>query len=178
MKFKEIYIVVFSCFMFVSCTSNTIYEEPKDLIQKDTMALLLKDMYLAVAAKNVTNKNSQRRFSYIPLVYEKYKIDSARFQRSNLYYTSKIDIYEPLLEGILKDLEADRKLFARQKKVRDSIRKDSISKAKKKLTQKNRRLQKSFELDPKSRKKKEKLRQIREKNKALKLDSKTKIKQN
>ena len=133
MKFKEIYIVVFTCFTFVSCTSNTIYEEPKDLIQKDTMALLLKDMYLAVAAKNVTNKNSQRRFSYIPLVYEKYKIDSARFQRSNLYYTSKIDIYEPLLEGILKDLEADRKLFARQKKVRDSIRKDSISKAKKKI---------------------------------------------
>lgn len=151
MKFKGIYIAVFACIMFLSCTSNTIYEEPKDLIPKDTMALLLKDMYLAVAAKNVTNKNSQRRFSYIPLVYQKYKIDSARFQRSNLYYTSKIDIYEPLLDGILKDLEADRKLFARQKKVRDSIRQDSVRQAKAKLVKKNRKI---VEMDEKTKKKK------------------------
>ena len=68
-----------------------------------------------------------------------------------MYYTSKIDIYEPLLEGILKDLEADRKLFARQKKVRDSIRQDSVRKAKAKLVNKNRKI---IEMDESTRKKK------------------------
>jgi len=114
--------------MLFSCTSNTIYEKPDDLIPKDTMVLLIKDLYLAAAAKNVLNKQSQRRFSYVPLVYQKYKIDSVRFQKSNLYYTSKIDIYEPLLQKVIDTLDAERKVFNQLKKVRDSVRQDSIKK--------------------------------------------------
>jgi hypothetical protein len=82
--------------LFTSCRSNTIYEEPVDLIPKDSMMMLLKDLYLATAAKNIKNKRQQRKVSYITLIYNKYNIDSLRFNRSNLYYTSKIDVYETM----------------------------------------------------------------------------------
>jgi hypothetical protein len=115
--------------LFLSCTSNTIYEKPKDLIPKDSMVLLLRDLYIAAAAKNVKNKNLERKISYAPFVYDKYKIDSARFQRSNFYYTSKIDLYRPMLDQILVTLEEDRAEFNAIKKVQDSIRNDSLKKA-------------------------------------------------
>ena len=100
------------------------------------MIPLLKDLYLASAAKNIKNNQLQRRFSYAPLVYQKYKIDSTRFQRSNLYYTSKIDLYEPMLKEVLAALEKDRGLYAKLKKERDSIRQDSLTKARRNLRKK------------------------------------------
>lgn len=129
----------------LSCTSNSIYEKPKDLIPKDSMVLLLKDLFVATAAKNIKNKNLERRFSYIPLIYEKYEIDSARFHRSNIFYTSRIDDYEPMLKRVIEILEEEREFYADQKKISDSIRQDSIKKvreinAKKKL---NLKLEKS-----------------------------------
>ena len=84
---------------------------------------------MAAAAKNVKNKNLERKISYAPFVYDKYKIDSARFQRSNFYYTSKIDLYRPMLDQILVTLEEDRAEFNAIKKVQDSIRNDSLKKA-------------------------------------------------
>lgn len=138
MKVKGLFLLIVTCVLF-SCTSNTIYEKPKDLITKDTMVSLLKDLYLASAAKNVTNKQAQRRFSYVPLVYDKYKIDSARFQRSNLYYISLVDVYEPMLEEVFSTLEAERTILARQKKVRDSLRQDSLRRVKRKITDTKRR---------------------------------------
>ena len=95
--------------LFTSCRSNTIYEEPVDLIPKDSMMMLLKDLYLATAAKNIKNKRQQRKVSYITLIYNKYNIDSLRFNRSNLYYTSKIDVYEPMLNEITELLEKEQK---------------------------------------------------------------------
>ena len=45
-KMKKLsYLLVF--IFLVSCTSNTIFKEPKDLIPKDTMSLLLQDMMIA-----------------------------------------------------------------------------------------------------------------------------------
>ena len=148
---KKMGMILLVLSVFLSCTSNSIYEKPKDLIPKDSMVLLLKDLYLATAAKNIKNKNLERRFSYIPLVYEKYKIDSARFHRSNIFYTSRIDIYEPLLNEILKALEDERGLFAQQKKVKDSLQQDSIKKARKE----NFKNDVNLKLDAEAKKKKE-----------------------
>ena len=112
--------------LFASCRSNTIYEEPKDLIPKDSMMMLLKDLYLATAAKNIKNKRQQKKVSYITLVYNKYNIDSLRFNTSNLYYTSKIDIYEPMLNEITELLEKEREFFTKAKKIKDSLYNDSL----------------------------------------------------
>ena len=112
--------------LFASCRSNTIYEEPKDLIPKDSMMMLLKDLYLATAAKNIKNKRQQKKVSYITLVYNKYNIDSLRFNTSNLYYTSKIDIYEPMLNEITEMLKKEQEFFTKAKKIKDSLYNDSL----------------------------------------------------
>lgn len=94
------------------------------------MILLLKDLYIANSARNIKNINQQRRISYIPLVYKKYKIDSLRFQESNLYYISKVDEYRKLLERVDIALRKERKIYNDIKKKKDSIIQDSIKKVK------------------------------------------------
>ena len=134
---RTISMILGTFILVLSCTSNTIYKKPEDLISEDSMVVLLRDLYLATSAKNFKNKNLQRKFSYIPLVYEKHKIDSNRFQRSNLYYTSKIDLYEPMLKKVLTSLEKDRSIYAKQKKIKDSTRRDSLKKVRIKNRKKN-----------------------------------------
>lgn len=120
-------IVLFLTMVFIlSCTSNTIYEKPKNLIPRDTMVLLLKDMYIANSAKNIKNKNLQRRFSYLPLVYNKYQIDSTRFRESNFYYTSKIESYGDLLNQVFSEIQKEQSQYSIMKKRRDSIIQDSV----------------------------------------------------
>jgi len=90
------------------------------------MVSLMTDLYLASSSRNLKNINLQKGINYIPLVYAKYDIDSLRLKRSNFYYTSKVDEYQKLLEEVKLNLEEKRSTFSRQKKVRDSIRADSI----------------------------------------------------
>jgi hypothetical protein len=135
MKNSVILFVLIS--LLCSCTSNTVYEKPKDLIPKDSMILLLKDLYIASSARSIKNKKLQRKITYIPLVYDTYKIDSLRFHRSNVYYTSKVDDYQPILEEVMVLLEKEQAAFAKIKKVKDSIRKDSLESIKEKIIEKN-----------------------------------------
>lgn len=118
-----IVLIVLLCF---SCTGNTIYERPKDLIPKDTMVAIMKDLFIASSSRNLKNRKFQKGVNYMPLVYAKYGIDSLRLKNSNFYYTTNVDEYQKLLEEVKADLEADRKKYSRQKKIRDSIRSDSI----------------------------------------------------
>ena len=135
-------LVFITLLFLVSCTSNTIYKAPKDLIPKDTMVLLLSDMILANSSQYKKNTTLQK-LHYMPLVYEKYKIDSTRFKRSNTYYISTIDGYEPIFEAIKLRLEAEKEKYASIKKEKDSIRKDSLRKWKKTL-KKNFKLKKGI----------------------------------
>ncbi|GAB7255637.1 DUF4296 domain-containing protein [uncultured Polaribacter sp.] len=120
------YILIF--LFLVSCNSNTIFEKPKDLIPKDTMSLLLQEMMIATSAKFIKNKNSEKNINYMPLVYNKFKIDSTRFDKSNFYYMSKIDLYQKILEDAVENIEARNTVFKDLKTELDSIRKDSLDK--------------------------------------------------
>jgi hypothetical protein len=118
-------------FIFLgSCTSNTIFEKPKDLIPRDTMSLLMQDMMIASSSKFVKNINKQTKINYMGFVYDKYQIDSARFQRSNYYYTSKIDLYEEIITDAKAQLEKKKEFYSKISTRQDSIRKDSIQKIK------------------------------------------------
>lgn len=128
-KMKNFYYLL-TLFFLVSCTSNTILEKPKDLIPKDSMSILMEEMMIASSSKFIKNKFQENDVNYMALVYEKFKIDSVRFQNSNLYYMSKIDEYQKILETATNSLEAKKELFAKQKTRLDSIRKDSIKKIK------------------------------------------------
>ena len=120
-------ITYFFLFMFfASCTSNTIFKKPKDLIPKDTMSLLLQEMMISSSAKFIKNKNNQKNINYMPFVYENFKIDSTRFKSSNYYYMSKIDVYQEILENAQNSILARQEVLTNMKTVLDSIKKDSI----------------------------------------------------
>ncbi len=86
--------------LLTSCTSKTILEKPKDLIPKDTMVLLLTDLYIAKSAYVEKNLNNERKINYTSLVYNKYRIDSTRFISSNYYYTSKLEDYDLIFKEV------------------------------------------------------------------------------
>lgn len=119
------YILIF--IILVSCTSNTIFDKPKDLIPKDTMSLLLQEMMIASSAKFIKNKNLQKNINYMPFVYEMFQIDSARFETSNYYYMSKIDLYQEIIEDAKKSLEDRNNVFKKIQTRLDSIRIDSTN---------------------------------------------------
>lgn len=116
--------------MLCSCTSNTIFEKPKDLIPKDTMSLLVQEMMVASSATFIKNKDMERNINYMPLVYDKFKIDSVRFQTSNLYYMSKIDAYKLIFEDAKNSLKQQKEYYDKIKSRKDSIRQDSIKRTK------------------------------------------------
>ncbi len=126
-KISGIFIFLF----LVSCTSNTIFEKPQNLIPSDTMSLLLQEMVIASSAKFMKNKGQQKNINYMPLVYEKFKIDSSRFETSNQYYMSTIDKYQEILEGAKASLGSKNEVFKKIKTRLDSLRKDSIRIARK-----------------------------------------------
>lgn len=92
-------------FIFLaSCTSRTIYKKPDDIIPKNQMIDLWVDIYIANGTQTVKNKKLEKRINYFPFIYQKYNIDSVRFMRSNIYYTSKIEEYEEMFQKVEKKL--------------------------------------------------------------------------
>ena len=132
MKLKPYISLLLTGLLFMaSCTSNTILKEPDNLIPKEKMVDLLTDMYLANAASSVKNKNLKRKIDYVPLVYEKYQIDSLRFHTSNLFYMSRIDDYELIYKEVeLRLKEMNKKAEAAKQ------REDSLNSKKKELKKK------------------------------------------
>jgi len=108
--------------VLMSCTSNTIMKKPDDLIPKKEMINLMTDIYIANAAFNIYNKYGERQRNYLSLVYEKYGVDSAIYNRSNLYYMSRIDEYEKMHKKVsekIKDMKMEKEAEYR---VFDSIK--------------------------------------------------------
>lgn len=118
---KSFFYICIGLFI-VSCTSNTIYKKPENLIPKDSMVSLLTDMYIASSSKNQKNKYLKREKNYMILVYEKYKIDSTRFDASNRYYTSKIDEYAEILKKVKGNIDSLDVLYRKKQEVQDSIK--------------------------------------------------------
>lgn len=102
--------------LLFSCTSNTVLEKPKDLIPKDTMVLLLTDLFIAKSAFIEKNTKNHRKVNYTPLVFNKYKIDSTRFSSSNFYYTSTLEEYELIYQ------EVNKKLTDKKNAIEESLK--------------------------------------------------------
>ena len=118
---KHIYIIAVLIFL-VSCTSNTMYKKPENLIPKDTMISFLTEMYIASSAKNYKNKLLKKEKNYVLYVYNKYKIDSARFDVSNAYYTSKIEDYTEMLNKVKSNIDSIQEIYEERKIIPDSVK--------------------------------------------------------
>ncbi|HEX5743676.1 MAG TPA: DUF4296 domain-containing protein [Flavobacteriaceae bacterium] len=119
---KNIIYIIFALIILSACTSNTIYKKPENLLSKKMMADILTDMYIAEGARSVQNKELERLVDYMPLVYEKYKIDSIQFAESNFYYTTKIDDYEEILKTVDDRLKEMKLKYEEISKKEDSIK--------------------------------------------------------
>jgi hypothetical protein len=119
---NTLFIFVFSL-IIGACTSNTIYKKPDDLIPKKEMVDLLTDIYIANAATNIKTKNLERNLNYMPLIHEKYGIDSSRFQRSNVYYMSRADDYEAIYKKVETRLKKMLDTTEISLKIKDSLEK-------------------------------------------------------
>jgi len=62
------------------------------------------DIYIANGTQTVKNKKLEKQINYFPFIYQKYNIDSVRFMKSNIYYTSKIEEYEEMFKKVEKKL--------------------------------------------------------------------------
>ena len=118
---NKVLLLIFTM-LLGACTSNTIYKKPDDLIPKNQMVDLLTDMYLANAAKNIKTKNLERNLNYMSLVYEKYSIDSTRFQKSNIYYMSRIYEYEAIYKEVEYRLNIMLDTIQVAKRINDSLK--------------------------------------------------------
>lgn len=122
---KQLFCIFLSIIFLSSCTSNTIYKKPKDLIPHEQMVDLLVDMQLAVGAKVVKNIDNKRS-NYMPLIYEKYGVDSGIFARSNFYYSTKIDGYTKILQEVKVRLDTLEVVHENLLRKSDSIKKNKL----------------------------------------------------
>lgn len=122
---KQLVYILLSLIFVVSCTSNTIYKKPDDLIPEDKMVDLLVDLQLALGAKSIKNIEGKKNIDYMHLVYEKYQIDSARFAESNFYYMSDIDKFNKILKKSKNKLQKMKKEYNTLKKDKDSVKNPS-----------------------------------------------------
>lgn len=118
---KPLTSIIIASFFIVCCTSKTIYKKPDNLIEKEKMIKIWTDIYIARGARTVPTKELKKNINYLPLVFEKYKIDSAQLNESNLYYTSKIDDYQKMFDEVNKRLVTEKEIF------QPNIELDSIS---------------------------------------------------
>ncbi len=109
---KKIFYIIIALLVLFSCTGRTIYKKPDDLIPKEQMVDLWVDIIIADGASNIKNKKAQRKINYMRFIYQKYQIDSTRFMRSNIYYTSKVEEYEKMFEDVSSKLKKIKENYA------------------------------------------------------------------
>ena len=119
---KQVIYIFFVLIILVSCTSRTIYKKPENLIGKEKMITIWTDLYIAMGAKSVITKTLEKENNYIPLVLEKYKIDSIQFSKSNIYYTSRIEEYEKMFEEVQKRLDDLKSIYDPETELDSIIR--------------------------------------------------------
>ncbi len=125
---KQFLYILFVIIFIGSCTSNTIYKKPENLIPKDQMIDLLVDMQIAIGARSTKNNNGDYGVNYMPFVFEKYQIDSVRFAESSFYYTTDIDSYNKMLQKVKTRIEKMNEENEIKTKELDSIKKDKKTK--------------------------------------------------
>ncbi len=137
MKKISFFIILISLF---ACNEKLL-EKPENLIPKEKMVKILKEISIINAAKN-SNAGLLRDTNIDPtdFVFNKYKIDSAQFVESDKYYASMPLEYESIYKEVDTLLYIDKENLRAIKKAKDSIiklekkalkkRQDSIKKAK------------------------------------------------
>jgi len=120
-KMKRAFILtILVC--LTSC-SEKLLEKPQNLIARDKMVEVLKDLAKVNAAKT-TNAAILRDNNIDPMAYifVKHGIDSIQFVESDKYYASLPIEYERIYREVESILEKEQAIFNEAKAVEDSLR--------------------------------------------------------
>ena len=108
--------------LFISCNEKLL-EKPDNLIERDKMVELLKELAVVNAAKT-TNISVLRENNIEPMAYvfNKYDIDSIQFVESDKYYASFPIEYEKIYKEVEAALEKEQTALKEAKAIKDSLR--------------------------------------------------------
>lgn len=121
----------------IGCQDVKYPDPPANLIPHDKMIDVLTDAYINNAARSFNAKQLREKgYKLDSVFYAKFTIDSLQFVESNLYYSSDLPTYTKMFEEVKKRItvlkenaDTAKRIMEEQKRVRDSIRRDSLAKA-------------------------------------------------
>ena len=101
MKKYLLYLILF----FWACSSS-IQDENKDIISKNVMKNILKDMILMESInKSYSSRIDNKKLFGDKFIYHKYNVNDSLVLKSIDYYAQNPKIYSKIYESILLDLE-------------------------------------------------------------------------
>ena len=102
---KRLLLIISICLLLLNCESKPV-EKPEDLISKDKMVDILYDLYVVNAIKSSNAKYlNELHITPANYIYQKYKVDSLQFSRSDRYYATDVDDYEKLYQRVTTRLQ-------------------------------------------------------------------------
>ncbi len=102
------YLLLLLFGVFFSC-ENQLVEKPDNLIDEDKMVEVLYDLSVLEAIKSQRSVElAQSGVDYKTYIYEKHKIDSVQFAKSNRYYASDLDNYKKIFDKVKERIEKQK----------------------------------------------------------------------
>ena len=97
--------------LIFSCKEEFV-KKPENLIEKDIMVDVMYDLALLEAIKYQSpNAIETHKINPDEYIYKKYKIDSAQFVQSNMYYASDYKEYKKMYDQINSRLAKNKSLL-------------------------------------------------------------------
>ncbi|MDG4945668.1 DUF4296 domain-containing protein [Weeksellaceae bacterium KMM 9713] len=101
-------LIIYSLMFFAFLACNKEMEKPKDLILRETMVSILKDVYVFKQVKNYrVAKDLPAEEEANVEVLRKHNVSLDQFKRSYQYYIIDNAAYDVLLDEVKKELEAE-----------------------------------------------------------------------
>lgn len=95
--------------LFLSCKDEVV-DKPEHLIDEDVMVDIMYDLTVLEALRNQNPASLDSfKINSRDYIFKKYKIDSAQFAKSNVYYASDYTEYKDMFDQISKRLKANTK---------------------------------------------------------------------
>ena len=109
MKKGVLFFILIS--LIFSCKEEVV-KKPENLIEKDIMVDVMYDLALLEAIKYQSpNALQAHKINPDEYIYKKYKIDSAQFVQSNMYYASDYKEYKKMYDQINSRLVKNKSLL-------------------------------------------------------------------
>ncbi len=123
-------LLLFCCILLGLSCAEEVIKKPEDLIPQEKMINIIYDMAVLNAAKEI---NSQILSEYVnqpsDFIFNKYRIDSVQYTKSDLYYASVPAEYDKIYNAVKLRLDKEKsELDEKRMQSADSARQRSVIK--------------------------------------------------